>query len=272
MSVDFSAARLIGACLMACGLAACVQPQPLPAGAWVQAPDGAELVPPLPTFVSIADCEQAYGFGNCSTGAMVYSQASLPPPPDAGFWYMPNAYGLMTGALVHRHYAPPAPYRPTILYQNYVAPVVVQRYRVIKPEVVNVYRSAPASVQGSGVIHGPVPFRPHIERRIEQPNTLPPVPPVQASPWPSPQGRPHSSPSPESTVRPIQQVAPPMGQPAEPPARRRDNAERIPRGPAPIPQSGPATPPVPAAMVPAAPPRQGEKRTGDKRDPGELGR
>ena len=43
-------------------------------------PTEVELVPPVPTFVSLGDCEMAYGPGACGTGQIIYQQVNLVPP------------------------------------------------------------------------------------------------------------------------------------------------------------------------------------------------
>ena len=107
-----------------------------------------EGIPPLPTFLTVHECEMAYGAGACGTGSQVYGQASLAAPPDAYNWYMPYSFGTMTGALLHDHYAPPGVYRAQVPYWSYLQPPVVQRYALVNPQTVSVYRSALQPFQG----------------------------------------------------------------------------------------------------------------------------
>lgn len=108
-----------------------------------------ELVPPVPTFVSLGDCERAYGLSSCGTGQVIYTQANLVPPPDSASWYMPFAFGVMTGVLVNQFYSPPAVYIGGYRYRQYISPNYVSHYRRISPVQVNYYRNAPISVQRS---------------------------------------------------------------------------------------------------------------------------
>jgi hypothetical protein len=127
-----------------------------PTEAWPA--DQTELMPPLPTFLTLQDCELAYGSGACGIGSAVYGQASLAPPPDAYNWYMPFAFGTMTGALLHDHYAPPSIYRAQVPYRSYLQPMVIQRYALVTPQTVRIYRSAPPLIQQQIFTTGPGPY------------------------------------------------------------------------------------------------------------------
>jgi len=133
------------------------QPMPAPSEAWPPV-EQTELIPPLPTFLTLRDCELAYGPGACGIGSSVYGQASLAPPPDAYNWYMPYSFGTMTGALLHDHYAPPGIYRAQVPYWSYLQPVVIQRYALVDPRTVQIYRSAPLVTQQRIITIGPAPY------------------------------------------------------------------------------------------------------------------
>ena len=122
------------------------------------APAEIDLMPPLPTFATIADCELAYGLGQCGTGAALYSQANMAPPPNAVNWFAPFAFGVMTGVLVNQFFAPPTVYYSTVHYHSYLAPVVVERYRVVTPVVVEHYRHAPPEIRRSVWATGPARY------------------------------------------------------------------------------------------------------------------
>ena len=133
------------------------QPMSLPTEAWP--PVGqTELIPPLPTFLTLRDCELAYGEGACGIGSSIYGQSNLAPPPDAYNWYMPYSFGTMTGALLHDHYAPPGIYRAQVPYWSYLQPVVIQRYALVNPGTVRIYRSAPIVTQQRIITTGPAPY------------------------------------------------------------------------------------------------------------------
>jgi hypothetical protein len=84
----------------------------------------------------------------------------LDAPGNAANWFMPFAFGAMTGVLVNRYYAPPTRYVSTVHYKSYLSPVVVQQYRVVNPRVIEVYHRAPLSVRSESHVHGPVRFAP----------------------------------------------------------------------------------------------------------------
>ena len=162
--------RLLALTLFCTALGGCVAPQfrrPL---------DEFEVIPPLPTFLTVHECEMAYGAGACGTGSQVYGQASLAAPPDAYNWYMPYSFGTMTGALLHDHYAPPGNYLAQVPYWSYLQPAVVQRYALVNPQTVRVYRSAPQPFQGGSRLPQLSPAW-HWQPRPE---------PVMRSPLPSP--------------------------------------------------------------------------------------
>ena len=45
-----------------------------------------DVMAPLPTFLTLQDCELAYGKGACGTGSQVYGQVNLASPSDAHHW------------------------------------------------------------------------------------------------------------------------------------------------------------------------------------------
>ena len=124
-------------------------------------PTEVELVPPVPTFVSLGDCEMAYGPGACGTGQISYQQVNLVPPPGAGSWYMPVAFGAMTGVLVNQFYSPPTVYISGYRYRDYLSYGYASHYRGLTAAGVNYYRNAPIWVQRSALINGqPVRYTP----------------------------------------------------------------------------------------------------------------
>ena len=120
-----------------------------------QMPDGeaaqveVELAPPVPTFISLSDCERAYGLSSCGTGQVIYTQANLTPPPESASWYMPFAFGVMTGVLVNQFYSPPTVYIQDYRYRQYLSPYYVSYYRRVNTVQVTYYRNAPIAVQRS---------------------------------------------------------------------------------------------------------------------------
>ena len=139
--------RLLSPTLFCTALGGCVAPQ------FLRPLEESEVIPPLPTFLTVQDCEMAYGVGACGTGNQVYGQASLAAPPDAYNWYMPYSLGPMTGALLHDHYAPPGIYLAQVPYRSYLQPAVVQRYALVNPQTVRFSRSVPHPFQGGA--HSP---------------------------------------------------------------------------------------------------------------------
>lgn len=119
-----------------------------------------DLIPPVPTFTSINDCELAYGPGNCGNGDQIYNSANLAPPPNASAFFMPFAFGVMTGVLVNNFFAPPTVYIADYRYGQFLAPVVVERYRVVTPAHIRFYHSAPIGIRQSVLRTGPVRYAP----------------------------------------------------------------------------------------------------------------
>jgi len=107
-----------------------------------------EVMAPLPTFLTLQDCELAYGKGACGTGSQVYGQVNLASPPDAYHWYMPYSFGTMTGALLNDYYAQPGIYLAQTPYWSYVQPATIQRYALINPRTVGLYRAGPHQFRG----------------------------------------------------------------------------------------------------------------------------
>lgn len=182
--------RLLALTLFCTALGGCVAPQlrrPL---------EESEVIPPLPTFLTVHECEMAYGLGACGTGSQVYGQASLAAPPDAYNWYMPYSFGTMTGALLHDHYAPPGIYLAQVPYGSYLQPAVIQRYALVNPQTVRIYRSAPQPFQGGARPPQPPPAwrwqtRPERVMRVPEPfpsnpALIPSTPPIPQKPSPMP--------------------------------------------------------------------------------------
>ena len=214
-------------------LCSCVEPvrpvyQPGPGPAVPVAVPGdadveTDLVPPVPTFATIGDCEMAYGPGACGSGAAVYGQASLAPPPDANAWFMPFAFGVMTGVLVNRFYAPPTVYIADVRYSQYLAPVVIQKYRIVTPATVRFYQHAPLAHRQSVMRTGPVRYAPRRGEFVGNPYghgyARPPGPPPRPVPGTMAPGRPPAPIGQRPGIRPPGAILqkPPVGRPAPPP-------------------------------------------------------
>lgn len=189
-------------------------PPPSPAPAAVAAEE-VDLVPPVPTFTTTVDCEQAYGAGACGSGEEVFARASLAPPDGAATWFIPYAYGVMTGVLVNRYFAPPTVFVSTVHYRTFVTREVVERYRVVDRRAIDVYHRAPPAVRIEATHSGPVRFAPTrgvitsrpYERRPEPTSAHPsehgPAGAARPAPGsPSPVARLPSPPSVPTTHRP----------------------------------------------------------------------
>ena len=157
-------------------LSACVQPAPYANqsdgmnGYQVSAdPSEEDLIPPLPTFPSLGECEMAYGGGACGTGAQVYAQANLPAPQGAAYWYAPFSFASMTGALTNGYFAPPAVYAPQVAYRRFIAPDTMGHYRRITPHHMSLYRNAPPDVRQRAMNAGPVRYSGNRHTIVEQP-------------------------------------------------------------------------------------------------------
>ena len=225
------------------------QSMPGPTEAWPPV-EQTELIPPLPTFLTLRDCELAYGEGACGVGSSVYGQSSLAPPPDAYNWYMPYAFGTMTGALLHDHYAPPGIYRAQVPYWSYLQPVVIQRYALINPATVRIYRSAPLLTQQRIITVGPAPYPlqrgnhhpPGFDRVPNQPPGFGPFP-GRGQPRPDPVMRPPTlNPSTPPAIPPAAPTTMPPNKPSPNfltnPANMPPAPMTVPQKPTPMPQSG----------------------------------
>jgi hypothetical protein len=165
---------VLSLCCIALG--GCVAPT------WIESFEDSEGIAPLPTFLTLQDCELAYGAGACGTGSQVYGMASLAAPPDAHNWYMPYSFGTMTGALVHEQYAPPGIYLAQVPYRSFLQPAVIQRYALVNPETRRLYHSTPKPLQGGA--HLPPPPQWRWQPRPE-PVMRPPAPrPLNPTPTP----------------------------------------------------------------------------------------
>jgi hypothetical protein len=207
-----------------------------------------ENLPPPPTFSSLADCERAFGPGQCRTGDEIFGRhapAGTPVPPPIAQSYMPYAYSGMTGALAYGYLAPPGAYVVGVPYQSYVAPVVVSRYQVITPLVIQRYHARPVYVRETLIQRGPVVYDRY---RYAPP---PPRPPAPARVAPPPI-QPYSAPRPAaSSVAP---APPPPPRPAAvtAPAPVRPAAGTLGSNPAPAPAPVPS--PSPGSRPWAGPP------------------
>jgi hypothetical protein len=220
-----------------------------------QAGDGseAEWLPPPPTFNALAECERAYGPGQCRTGDEIYRQYAppgTPIPPQIAYGYMPHAYGSMTGVLVNGYLAPPAAYVVGVPYQSYLFPPVISRYRVITPVVIQRYHSAPVYVRETIIHRGPIVR----DQRVRPPH--PGYPATRPAPGPgaSPQWRPDGPPraaqplAPPVPPRPIAPIAPPPSPSGSPPASPRPAFRPDAQPPGSL-----ASPPRPSMSPPPAP-------------------
>ena len=108
--------------------------------------DGSETIPPLPSFVSLDECEKAYGSGACSTAARVYAQNERylhAMPADAGSWYIPYAYGSIEPVMARAYFAPPAFYVASRPDRYRLSPAVVYHPRRFDPAVMRQHPITP---------------------------------------------------------------------------------------------------------------------------------
>jgi hypothetical protein len=122
------------------------------------ASDEIDLVPPVPSFSSVMDCELAYGVGACGTGAAVYEIAGIAGPVGASEWFIPFAFGVMTGVLVNDYFAPPGVYVADFQYRSFTSTTVINSYKTINQSTIRNYRQAPASARNQAVRSGPVRY------------------------------------------------------------------------------------------------------------------
>jgi hypothetical protein len=134
---------------------AAVPPAPVQA-----ASDEVDLMPPLPSFTTLADCESAYGPNACGNGQAVYLSAGITAPVGSDAWFIPYAFGAMTGVLINHYFAPPAPFVARVDYHAFTARVVVNRYKVINRTQIDRYRHAPAEVRSRLAHIGPGRYSP----------------------------------------------------------------------------------------------------------------
>jgi hypothetical protein len=116
------------------------------------------LLPPLPRFLFLADCEQAYGVSACGSGVQVYAGTGIAPPHHAHSWFIPYHYRLMTGVLMHAYFTPPGRYVYGIPYRTYVSSHSIEHYRKVTPVVMSRYYAAPPSVRENVLHRGPVSY------------------------------------------------------------------------------------------------------------------
>ena len=219
-----------------------------------------ESLPPPPTFNSLADCERAYGPGQCRTGDELFSRhapAGIPVPAPLARSYMPEAYGSMTGALAYGYLAPPSAYVPGLPYQQYVSPIVISRYQVITPVVIQRYRSTPIYVREAQIRRGPVippQYRRPIPLEGRPPHARPPMPPI-----PPRQAIPAAAPPPATLVVPQREI-----RPYGPPPREARPVTTPPR------EASPGTTPPREPRPSVAPPRDARPHAPQPRDPTPL--
>jgi hypothetical protein len=111
--------------------------------------DEVDLIPPVPSFLSVEDCDQAYAdaAGGCASAAAVYTSVGLTPPPGASTWFIPFAFGAMTNVLLQNYFAVPAPYIFGVLYDPFTTLAVINNYKQITRRTIDAYYRAPLSVQ-----------------------------------------------------------------------------------------------------------------------------
>ena len=119
-----------------------------------------DLVPPVPSFSTVTDCELAYGVGACGTGAAVYETAGIAVPVGATEWYVPFAFGVMTGVLINDYFAPPGVYVADFEYQSFTSTAVINTYKTVNQTTINNYRQAPVSARNQAAHSGPVRYSP----------------------------------------------------------------------------------------------------------------
>jgi hypothetical protein len=122
------------------------------------ASDDIDVVPPVPSFTSAMDCELAYGTGACGTGAVVYQSVGIAAPVGAYEWYVPYAFGVMTGVLINHYFAPPGTYIAGFQYRNFTSTTVVNNYKVINQTAINNYNRAPLDARAQAMRTGPVRY------------------------------------------------------------------------------------------------------------------
>jgi|GEM_PF-2966193 len=164
-----------------------------------------DLVPPVPTFTTIEDCERAYGPGSCGSGQAIYEQANLDPPADAVGWYMPIAFGEMTGVLVNQYYAPPTVYVSHVRYRGYLSNT--DRYRVLTPATAAHFRGASSAVQQSVMASGQPARVTPAARTGATPTTRPGATPT-ARPGATPTARPGAASTAKPSAAPAAKSAP----------------------------------------------------------------
>jgi len=127
-----------------------------------QAEDPAGVIAPLPTFLTLRDCELAYGSGMCGLGSTVYAHANIASPAESNNWYMPFAFKSMTGALLNDHFGAPGFYIEQAHYGSYLQPTVIQRYATFAPNSIEFdFSSMKANRHRSQIVrrdaHAPFP-------------------------------------------------------------------------------------------------------------------
>jgi hypothetical protein len=120
--------------------------------------DEVDLVPPVPSFTTVSDCELAYGAGACGTGAAVYERAGVAVPVGAYDWFVPYAFGVMTGVLANHYFAPPGVYVAGFQYRSFTSTTVINNYKVINQTTINRFGQAPLSARAQALRTGPVRY------------------------------------------------------------------------------------------------------------------
>jgi hypothetical protein len=257
-----------------------------------QDPD-VEVAPPLPSFGSVEDCEQAYGVGQCGGTDAVYAQAGVPVPAGVIVSsYVPIVYVGMPVVLRYGYIAPPRQYVSGYNYSAFVVDDRRRYYNRMTERDVVIYRNAPPHVRDAAHQHGHVRYNPTTQVVVTpRPSfgggqvrpVAPMVNPQMNNPQmnnPPPQqrfGSPPGAGSPPPNVGgppPQRTFSPPPGSP--PPGSPPSNAGGSPppqRGFTPPPSAGsppsgvPSSPPAvrssppPAAQTPPPSPRQNPQET-----------
>jgi hypothetical protein len=122
--------------------------------------DDVDVLPPLPTFTTLADCESAYGADNCATGETIYVNAEIAAPAGSAEWFIPYQFAVMTAVLSNHYFAPPAAFRAEVDYGAFTDRVALYHYRTINHSQIDSYRHAPAEVRARLAHSGPARYSP----------------------------------------------------------------------------------------------------------------
>lgn len=123
--------------------------------------DEVELAPPLPSFSSADDCARAYpGGSGCASADAVFSDAGVPPPPNAAAWFIPYAFAAMTNVLLQDYFSVPAPYIVGVRYEAFTSAAVINNYMHISRSAIDAYNRAPLHIRAEIGRSGPLRYSP----------------------------------------------------------------------------------------------------------------